>query len=179
MNLLEISDNYRAVIRQLYEFAEEHEGDTTGFPLMDELAKLEGDLKTKVLNIACIIKEETAEGKAIKELGDSLVKRGQAKINAGLRLKEWLEMNLPDNAKFEDNRAAVAWQKNGGKEAVQLMPEVKPEDLPAEFQYQPPVEADTEAMREKAVDLGNGKRGIKDGEKLLAEVFRGKHVRIR
>ena len=204
MNLLEISTEYRSIIVQMDEWAEEHEGDVSGFNLLERLGAIEGDLKTKVLNIACLIKELNAEGKAIVDLGQSIVSRGTAKINRAKSLKEYIEGNLPTNAKYEDERARVNWQNNGGVEAVEILPEIKPEDFPKEFHKPPVILLNTDAIREKAEDLGNGKKGIKvteevpansvpveswpegqdpEGtipqEKILAFVFRGKHVRIK
>ena len=182
--LLEISDNYRALLLRMEEWAEEHEGDISGFPLKEEIGGLEGDLKTKVLNIACLIKELKAEGAAIKDLGDSLVKRGAAKLNRAVSLKSYIEMNMPKDVKFEDTRAAVAWQKNGGVDAVELFPELTPDDLPEAFQVKT-VTANTEAMRAAVSEVkGISSSGYpalleKEGDKPIAVVYRGKHVRIR
>jgi hypothetical protein len=184
--LFQIADAYRDVIRRMDEWAEAHDGDATEFQLLDELSALEGSLEEKVLSIACLHKEEAADGKAIKELGESLVKRGQAKENRAKRLKESIAQHLPAGAKFEDQRAAVAWQKNGGKEAVEMFPEVKPEELPAAYQVVT-ITANTDRIREVALEAGEagtsstgypGKVLKVDG-KPLAVAYRGAHVRIR
>jgi hypothetical protein len=89
-------------------------------------------------------------------------------------------MNVPVNASYKDARATVKWQGNGGVEPVELMPEVKPEELPAKYQIVS-VSVNTAAIREDAVEEeGYAGRVIMDGEKVLAVVKpRGKHLAIR
>lgn len=182
--LFEINDKYRAVLIEQDEYAEDHDGDVTDFPLAEKLAALEGDLQTKILNICCLFKELAADGKAIKDLGESLVKRGQAKINRAERLKKYVSDNLPTNAAYEDNRAAVKWYGNGGVLPVELMPEVRPENLPGKYQRLI-VEVNVDAIREDAMldpdsALSDGYPCIMDGDKVLAVVKpRGKHIRIK
>ncbi len=180
LSLFEMSTEYRDILAELEVWAEEHDGEITDFPLADKLAKLEGSLETKCLNIACLIKERKAEAKAVKDLGQSLVKRGQAIENAAERLKAYLELNVPMDANYKDARAAVKWQGNGGVEPVELMPEVKAEELPEKYRIVS-YSMDTAAIREDAAEEeGVIGRVIMDGEKVLAVVKpRGKHLAIR
>lgn len=186
--LFQIADNYRNLFAELEAHAEANDGDITDFPLLEKLAGLEGDLKEKALNIAAYIKELTADGKAIVELGDGLVKRGRAKLNRAASLKEYLEMNVPMNAVFEDARAKVAWAGNGGKRPVEVMPEVDPNTLPDTFK-KVAVSVDTEAMREALeARIVEGQEPEKTGQSIELEVGgkvvarlnpRGKSLRIK
>lgn len=128
--LFEINTEYRDILAEMEAFAELHDGDITEFPLLDHLAKIDGDLSEKVLNIAALIKELGAEAKAIDELAKGLAARSSAKKSRAERLKRYLADNIPMDAVFEDSRAKVAWQGNGGARPAELMPDVRPEDLP-------------------------------------------------
>lgn len=190
--LFEINQEYRDILAEMEIWAEDHEGDITEFPLLDRLSVLDGDLGAKALNIAALIKELNAEAKAIKDLGDSLVARARAKQNRADRLKQYLSDNVPMNAVFEDKRAKVCWQGNGGARATELMPEVRPEDLP-ELYKRIVVSADLTAIREsleatlaetegaQSPEITGEPLELKDEEgKVLAIVKpRGKSLRIK
>lgn len=186
--LFEISDEYRALIADLESHAEANAGDVTDFPLLDRLASLEGDLKTKCLNIAALVKEMSADGKAILELGESIVARGRARMNRAESLKEYLAANVPANAVFEDARAKISWAGNGGKWPVEVMPEVDPETLPPAFKIvdtRVDMEAVRSALESQISDANDpSKTGqsieLAVGNKVIARLNpRGKSLRIR
>lgn len=186
--LFEISNEYRDIIAAIEAHAEANDGDVTGFPLLERLAAIEDDLKTKALNIAALIKEMTADGKAIMDLGNGIVARGRAKLNRAEALKEYLAMNVPMNAVFEDARAKVSWAGNGGKRPVEVMPEADPNTLPDTFK-KVAVSVDTEAIREALeARIVEGQEPEKTGQSIELEVGgkvvarlnpRGKSLRIK
>jgi hypothetical protein len=186
--LFQIADDYRNILSEIEAHAEANDGDVTGFPLLERLAKIEGDLKDKALNIAALVKEITADGKAITELGESIVARGRAKLKRAEGLKNYLTMNVPMNAVFEDARAKVSWAGNGGKRPIEVMPEVNPADLPDAFKVIE-VRVDSEAIREALEgQIVEGQEPEKTGQAIELEVGgkvvarlnpRGKSLRIK
>jgi hypothetical protein len=194
--LFEISAEYRDILADMDLHAELNEGDITDFPLLERLAAVEGDLSAKALNIAALIKEIEvigesiiAQGKPFQDLAESYTVRGKSHLNRAERLLKYLEDNVPMNAVYEDSRAKVKWQGNGGSRPTELMPEVKPEELPESFQ-KITVEANKEAIRTRLEFLlGDGKKPEETGEplelkndegKVLAVVKpRGKSLRIK
>ncbi len=185
--LFEINTEYRDILADMEFHAENNEGDITDFPLLERLAALEGDLSEKALNIAALIKELNAEAKSIADLATSLANRATAKANRANRLKQYLTDNVPMNAVYEDARAKVKWQGNGGSRPTELAPEVTPEDLPKELQ-RITIEADMKLLREIAeAAILPGAEPEKTGEsipvtvdgKVIAFVKpRGKSLRI-
>ncbi len=185
--LFEINAEYRDILADMEVHAEQNEGDIIGFPLLDRLAALEGDLSEKALNIAALVKELNAEAKSIADLGQSLINRATAKANRAIRLKQYLTDNVPMNAVYEDARAKVKWQGNGGARSTILAPEITPDDLPKEFQ-RITVEADMKMLRELAEkDIKAGAEPEKTGQAIPVTVGgktvafvnpRGKSLRI-
>lgn len=186
--LFEISAEYRNILADIELHAEANDGDVTGFPLLERLSSIEGDLKSKALNIAALVKEMNADGKAIAELGESIIARGRAKLNRAAALKDYLAMNVPMNAVYEDARAKVSWAGNGGKRPVEVMPEVDPNTLPENFK-KVSVTADNEAIREALeARITEGQEPEKTGQSIELEVGgkvvarlnpRGKSLRIK
>lgn len=164
--LFDISTEYRDILADMELHAENNEGDITDFPLLERLAAVEGDLSAKALNIAALIKELNAEAKSIADLGKSLVDRANTKADRAERLKQYLRDNVPMNSVFEDARAKVNWQGNGGVRPFELMPEVLPENLPEKFQ-RVEVTVNTEAVRKELEALIlPGQEPEKTGESL-------------
>ncbi len=187
-SLFEINIEYRDILADMEFHAENNEGDVTEFPLLERLAAIECDLSDKALNIAALIKELNAEAKSIADLGQSLIARATAKTNRATRLKQYLTDNVPMNAVYEDPRAKVMWQGNGGSRPTILAPEVTPEDLPKDLQ-RITVEADMKLIRELAESaILPGSEPEKTGEAIPVTVDgktiafvnpRGKSLRIK
>jgi len=77
-----------------------------------ELGQLEGELETKALNIACLIKSYKAEMDALKAEAKALTTRaGQASSKVD-SLKRYLSTYIPDGVKYADSRAKIGWSKS-------------------------------------------------------------------
>ena len=196
MNLFEISVDHRAIILRMEEWAENHDGDITEFPLKDELNALEGTMEDKALAIGVIIKELTTfgnsiigEGAPFMDLAKAYDTRGTAKLNQAKRLKEYLADTLPNPFKVENSKVRVRRQGSGGKDPVVLMEGITPEMFPVEFHKPQPVELAMDVVLEKAVaaeqaevvGVPKGARVIirESDNTLLATVGpKGTHIRV-
>ncbi len=152
-SLYVIGDEYRNLFADLAAIAEENDGQVPEEKLAEFFA-LEGEMETKVLNIGALIKDEKVFGEAIKAEAEARMKsvqddlnRAKAHIALADRLKDYLADNVPRTAKYEDTRVKIAWQGNGGSRSVELLPEVKPEELPEKYK-RVIVEPDAKAIRE-------------------------------
>lgn len=147
MKLYDINQELQTVQTMLEEWALDHDGDITDFPLSENLAGVEMDRENKLLSIACVIKGYEAEAEAfaseIKKLADRK-KSAQSKADS---LLAWLEMNVTIGEKLADSRAVISWRKS---EVVNIICE--PELLPEKYQ-RVKVEADKAAIKES---LKNG-----------------------
>lgn len=104
MRLYEIANEYQ---RFLYEV---EQGNIPEEAIADTLESIEGELTTKVDNIACLIKNTNAEIKALEDEERALRKRRQVKANMVDRLKKYLvnALNDADIKKVEGTRAVVS-----------------------------------------------------------------------
>lgn len=102
--LYEISDQYAAFLSAV------ESGEIPDEAIADTLAGLDGDLEDKIDNIACIIKQLTAEAEAIKAERDALGERQQAKAHKADRLKDYIRqsMVLAGKKKIETARNRVS-----------------------------------------------------------------------
>jgi len=128
MKLYDINQELQTVQNMLEEWAIEHEGDITGFPLNENLAGIEMERENKLLSIACVIKDQEAD---VEKL-DAEIKRqtkrkksAQSKVDA---LRKWLEINLAPGEKLKDERAELNWRKSTIIEMT-CEPEQLPENL--------------------------------------------------
>ena len=112
MKLYDINTEIHTVQMMLEEWAQEHEGDITDFPLNDNLAGITMDRETKLLSIACVIKDYEADADAmaaeIKKMADRK-KSVQSKADS---MRQWLERNLTEGEKLHDSRADIGWRKS-------------------------------------------------------------------
>lgn len=76
---------------------------------LERLEQLEIDRATKISNIACWIKDLSAEVEAIKAEKKNLDKRQKAAENKAASLKEFLE-NFMNGAKYKDGRCAISYR---------------------------------------------------------------------
>lgn len=128
MSLYQIQNELRSCEELLDEWAMDHEGDITDFPLSDELDKLEMDRERKALSVGVWIKNMTSQSKAIADEIKTLQARKKAYDNRAARLKEYLQESISTNEKFEDARCKLSWRKST---QVYVAPDVTPEDVEA------------------------------------------------
>ena len=129
LKLFEIDKEMVSLNELMEQWAMEHEGDITDFPLFDELDKLERDLTTKALAIAAIIKCYEAEAVGVKSVLDDQKKRLQHLNNKIDRLKSYLQSHVPAGQKMQDGRSTIGWRSS-----TQVIVEVLPTELPVKYQ---------------------------------------------
>ena len=108
-NLYEISAQYASFLSAV------ESGEIPDEAIEDTLAGLDGDLNDKVDNIACLIKQLSAEADAIKTERDRLAERQQIKVHKAERLKDYIRqaMALSGKKKIETARNCVSLGKPG------------------------------------------------------------------
>lgn len=96
--------------------------DENGEIKSDVLADLLGEIaeakETKVLNIACWIKNLEAEAEAIKLEEKRLTTRRQQATNKAESLERYLKSALTEGEKFKDARAEITWRKSSSVEII-------------------------------------------------------------
>ena len=111
LKLYEIADEYRALM-SLMDISEDDEIDTDSFLLA--LAALESDFSSKTTNIACLIREITAESQAVTETAKTLQNRAQRLDKRATLLRDYLHQQMQiiglDHA--SDSRIRVSLKKN-------------------------------------------------------------------
>lgn len=107
MNLYEISAQYASFLAAV------ESGEIPDEAIEDTLAGLDGDLEDKIDNIACIVKQLSAEADAIKTERDRLSERQQVKVHKAERLKDYIRqaMALAKKKKIETSRNCVSLGK--------------------------------------------------------------------
>lgn len=163
-SLFDLSEELRAVLAEMADWAEAHDGDVSEFP-MDRMEKLEGDVKAKVLKCARMVKEENALAKSIAEVEKGLKARRTAHAAHVERFKAYIASCLPANAKYEDEVTAVSWKNN--PPAVEVLVEAK--ILPARYAKRADPEADLTALKADMVPfqvpvLDAEKKPVLDGD---------------
>lgn len=128
LKLYEITQEMEALDGLLDSWASHHEGDITDFPLNDELERLEGERTVKLLNCAVWHKSLTAEAKAFTDEIKRLQGRQKALSNKAERIKEFINYNLQDGEKLEDNRSVLSY-----RESSQVIIDKPVDELPEEF----------------------------------------------
>lgn len=111
LKLYEIADEYRALL-SLMDSSEEDEIDEDSFLLA--LAALESDFNAKATNIACLIREITAESQAVTETAKALQTRAQRLDKRAALLRDYLhqQMQIIGLNNAADSRISVALKKN-------------------------------------------------------------------
>ena len=114
MKLYEISADYQLLIEAI------ENGDIPEEALIDTLESFTALLEDKADNIACIIKELTAEAEAIKAEEDRLAERRKRKLKRAERLTEYLAECLTNagRAKIETARNVISFRKTPGKVVI-------------------------------------------------------------
>ena len=141
MKLYELNTEITSIESKLMAYAEEHEGDVTGFSLQDELDKLEGERNDKIINLALWFKNCGAEEKAIAEERKKLQAREKTLKDRQDWLKTVIAHEVKEGEKLKDPRVNISWRAS---EAVDVT--IEPDLLPVEFQ-KVKTEADKTALK--------------------------------
>lgn len=128
LKLYELTQEMEALDGLLDSWASNHEGDITDFPLNDELERLEGERVDKLLNLAVWHKSLVAEARAFTDELKRLQARQKVLSNKAERIKAFIDCNLQDNEKLEDNRSVLSY-----RESSQVIIDKPIDELPKEF----------------------------------------------
>lgn len=114
MKLYELSKDYESLMLAI------ESGDIPEEALADTLESIEVMLDEKADNIACWIKQLTAEAEAIKAEEDKLKARRTAKLKRAERLTEYLSECLTNAGrnKIETARNVISFRKTPGKVVI-------------------------------------------------------------
>lgn len=126
LSLYEIDNQLQSVMNSMEEWAEEHDGDVSEFPLFDEMNDVELERDDKCLNIGAYIKSLRAEEDAIHKEIQTLKKRKKYLVNQSDKLLEDLQKYLPKGYKLKNSKVSLTWRKNS---AVNIPKELEPQDL--------------------------------------------------
>lgn len=110
MTLYEIDAKIAEAIENIFANADEETGEVSPED-MEALNLLQMDRNNKLDNIACYIKSEEADAKAIDEEIKALQHRKKVKQNKADRLREFLQFAL-GGEKFESSRNKVTYRKS-------------------------------------------------------------------
>jgi hypothetical protein len=128
MKLYTINQELQAVQAMLEEWAIEHDGDITDFPLNENLAGIEMERENKLLSIACVIKDYESDVDGIDAEMKKLAQRKKSAQSKADSVRSWLERNIDQGEKFSDSRAAISWRASKSVE-VNCEPEQLPENM--------------------------------------------------
>lgn len=160
MKIHEIETEIQTIGTRLEDWAADHDGDITDFPLVSDLEALQMVRERKLLSMACLVKDIEAEADALKKEAASLAERARVKSNAATRIKGVISAFMEPGEKLADSRAALSWRKS---EAVEV--EVEAEKLPEEFRR---VKVITDADKTALKDALKAGREI-DGARLVTK----------
>jgi hypothetical protein len=159
MKLYELTAELEQARTELEAWAEEHEGDISECPALLSLELAESDIEDKALNIACLVKDWSAQADAISVEKKRLEQREKVLKNRSDYLKRYLSKNIPEGKKFENARAVISWRKSNA-----LLVDIPPEELPEQYQ-----KVKTEA------DKTGIKAAIKSGEEIQGCTLETRH----
>lgn len=162
-SLYEINNEINALLQSDYTQDESIVNYETGeiTTIAEKLDELELDLKTKLDNVACYIKNLTADVDAIKNEEKNLAERRKVKENQLNRLKEYLANNLiiAGYNKFESARCVLSFRTSKAIEIAEGT-ELNEKYLNVKVITEP----DKKALKE-AIELGETIDGVQLIEK--------------
>ena len=128
MRLYELEEEEEAIEIFMDEWAAEHDGDITDFPLNDEMKFLEEERDKKLLNVGVWIKDLLADAAKFKTEIATLQWRKRVMENKAEKLKGFISYHLKDGEKLKDSRCDIGWRLS-----AQLILDVPVEALPPEY----------------------------------------------
>lgn len=111
MKLYEIEAEIQELDKKLMEWAEDHEGDYTDFPLREKLDSLGMDKEKKALAVAIYIKNNLAEAEMIKKERGTLGLRQASLAKRAESFKYYLQLFVPVGTEYENAKAQIKWRK--------------------------------------------------------------------
>lgn len=93
-------------------WAQDHDGDVTDCPALDQIEELQEGQEAKALAIGCLIKERKAEADAIRAEERNLAARRKVLENQAEHMKTYLTKNIEAGTKFSDSRCKIGWRKS-------------------------------------------------------------------
>lgn len=158
MNIYDIDIALVNASEAILEVFDEETGEVTDIDQFEALkAEIDGlqmAREQKISNVACWIKNLTAEAEAIKAEKQNLAKRQQALENKAANLKKYLEYAL-HGEKFEDARCKISYRSS---ESITFAEGFDYSKLPEEFQKVTVEPRKTELK--KAIKEGQGFAGV-------------------
>ena len=121
LKLYEIAEDLEATLDLAWAAAEENEGEIPD-DLGDKLDELQHQRESKIGNIAKLVKNLTAEGKAVKSEIERLSQRKKSIDRRIEWLKSYLEAYFQEGEKYKDAIVSIYWHKS---EAVEVTDESK------------------------------------------------------
>lgn len=147
MNLYEID-------RQIQELIENSVDPETGELTLDPAAldALQMEREVKIENLACYVKNLTADAKAIKAEEQALSERRRAAENKAERLKRYLS-DVLDGEKFSTSRVAISWRKTNSVQVDEnlFLSSTANELIPGAITYEPKI---SKTAIKKAIEQG-------------------------
>lgn len=136
MNLLNLTENAKALESIILEYAESHDGSLDGVEdlIAQWSAETDEPMEAKLEGIARLIREWDAKAKARKAEAASLTAAAKADENRVDRLKAWTKFCLESQGvtKAEAGPYTFAIQKNGGVAPISFVTE-DPEQWPVDY----------------------------------------------
>jgi len=143
LKLYEIADEYRRLL-SIMDSSDDDAWDGESFQMA--IDSLTGDFTAKAANIGCMVRELTAESKAIKEIVDGLCERAQSIDKKAQRLRGYLEdqMQVAGLMVVSDARIKISVKKNPPSVSVEST-----DSIPVEYCRIIPerIEADKTAIK--------------------------------
>lgn len=114
MKLYEIGGQMTQIENELDDYAREHMGDITDFPVSQSeyYEMLTGERDEKLLNLASWFKSLKAEAEAYKTEMQTLAQKKKTIENKMQWIKDFIITYLKGGEKIKDTRAALSWRKS-------------------------------------------------------------------
>ena len=160
MNIYELNQELAIAENLLDEWAIEHEGDITDFPLFEEMEKIELMKNDKALGVGVWIKNLTAESDALAREAKTIAARKKALANKIDSLESYILSIVMPGEKLSNSRCKIGWRKSS---TVELL--VDENDLPERFQ-KTTITADKAGLKSATEEEREGIAYIKKNENL-------------
>ena len=158
MHLYEISKNLQALLLSVEALQMDAPDDDHYEAVAEELNKLQGDLKAKACDVACVVKGLLAEAAAVREEERRLAERRGIIERRAEYLKRYLGSHLEPGEKFGDARVQIGWRSSASVEV-----DCDPAVLPPQYQ-RVKIEAD-KATLTQVLKAGHAIEGVRLIEK--------------
>lgn len=156
----DISEDIRELQAQAEAYAEEHDGDITGFPMLEFLEDLERvqadqEAKSRMLcNLGCMALEYEAAAEAMRAQAKRILDAAAKEEKKADGIRAFIDSKMHPTDKIKDDRVSLSKRKST---AVVLTDGIKAEDLPFDYQ-RVTVAADKTAIK-KALEAGKEVEG--------------------